>query len=140
MALLFPDVPFLHCVRDALDTCVSNYFQHFPPGLDYAYDLEELGRYYALYQDMMAHWRQVLPGRLLDVQYEALVNDPRATLEPVLTRLGLPWDAACLAHHESVERVQTLSLWQVRQPLNTESVERWRHYENYLGPLSEALH
>ena len=140
MALLFPDVTFLHCVRNSLDTCVSNYFQHFPPGLDYAYDLEELGRYYALYQDMMAHWCQVLPGRLLDVHYEALVNEPRSTLEPVLASLGLPWDDACLAHHESVERVQTLSLWQVRQPLNTESVERWRHYENQLGPLIEALH
>ncbi len=139
MALLFPGASLLHCVRDTLDTCLSNYFQHFPPGLDYAYDLEELGRYYTLYQDLMLHWQAVLPDRLFDVHYEALVSEPRSTLEPVLGRLELPWDDACLAHHESVDRVQTLSLWQVRQPLNTTSVERWRHYENQLGPLIEAL-
>jgi len=138
-ALLFPDVTVVHCTRDPLDTCLSNYFQIFPGGIDFAYDLADLGRYYRGYQRLMSHWQDLLGERLVTVRYEELVSDPEPTLKALLKAIGLPWDPACLSHQDTVRRVDTLSLYQVRQPLNTGSTKRWRHYEKHLGPLREAL-
>jgi hypothetical protein len=138
-ALLFPDATVVHCARDPLDTCLSNYFQIFPGGIDFAYDLSELGRYYRNYQRLMSHWQALLGERLVTVRYEELVSDPEPVLRTLLKAIGLPWDPACLSHHDSVQRVDTLSLYQVRQPLNTGSTKRWRNYEKHLGPLREAL-
>ena len=138
-ALLFPDATVVHCTRDPLDTCLSNYFQIFPGGIDFAYDLGELGRYYKNYQRLMSHWQALLGDRLVTVRYEELVSNPEPTLRALLKAIDLPWDPVCLSHHESVQRVDTLSLYQVRQPLNVGSTKRWRNYEKHLGPLREAL-
>ena len=138
-ALLFPDVTVVHCARDPLDTCLSNYFQIFPGGIDFAYDLGELGRYYKNYQRLMSHWQALLGDRLVTVRYEELVSNPEPMLRALLKAIGLPWDPACLSHHDAVQRVDTLSLYQVRQPLNVGSTKRWRNYEKHLGPLREAL-
>ena len=138
-ALLFPDATVVHCTRDPLDTCLSNYFQIFPRGIDFAYGLPELGRYYRNYQRLMSHWQALLGERLVTVRYEQLVSDPEPVLRTLLKTIGLPWDPACLSHQNTVQRVDTLSLYQVRQPLNTGSTKRWRNYEKYLGPLREAL-
>ena len=138
-ALLFPDATVVHCTRDPLDTCLSNYFQIFPGGIDYAYDLSELGRYYRNYQRLMSHWQALLGERLVTVRYEALVSDPEPVLRTLLKTIGLPWEPACLSHQDTVQRVDTLSLYQVRQPLNTGSTKRWRNYEKHLEPLREAL-
>ena len=138
-ALLFPKTVFVHCVREPLDTCLSNFFQIFPPGIDFAYDFSDLGQYYRSYQRLMTHWQRVLGSRLVSVGYEELVNDPEPVLRSLLENLDLPWDRACLSHQENVGRIDTLSLYQVRQPLNTGSTERWRHYERHLEPLRQAL-
>ena len=138
-ALLFPKAVFVHCVRDPLDTCLSNFFQVFPPGIDFAYDFSDLGHYYRGYKRLMTHWQGLFGARLITVRYEELVSDPEFVLRPLLERLGLEWSSACLSHQENVRRVDTLSLYQVRQPLNTGSTERWRHYEKHLEPLRQAL-
>jgi hypothetical protein len=138
-ALLFPRATVVHCTRDPLDTCLSNYFQIFPGGIDFAYDLGELGRYYRNYQRLMSHWQALLGERLVTVRYEELVSNPEPALRTLLKAIGLPWDPACLSHQDMVQRVDTLSLYQVRQPLNTGSTKRWRNYEKHLGPLREAL-
>ena len=138
-ALLFPKAVFVHCVREPLDTCLSNFFQIFPPGIDFAYDLSDLGQYYRSYEDLMSHWKILLESRLITVRYEELVSDPEGVLRLLLESLSLQWDSACLSHEQNVGRVDTLSLYQVRQPLNTDSTERWRHYEQHLEPLRQAL-
>jgi hypothetical protein len=138
-ALLFPDATVVHCTRDPLDTCLSNYFQIFPRGIDFAYGLSELGRYYRNYQRLVSHWQALLGERLVTVRYEQLVSDPEPVLRTLLKTIGLPWDPACLSHQDTVQRVDTLSLYQVRQPLNVESKGRWRNYKKHLGPLREAL-
>ena len=138
-AILFPNAVLIHCVRDPLDTCLSIFFQIFPRGIEFAYDLRELGRYYQAYQRLMAHWHEVLGQRLIRVSYENLVTQPEVELQGLLGKMNLPWSDAVLAHQERVSRVDTLSLYQVRQPLNTGSKERWRNYENHLDELRQAL-
>ena len=138
-AALFPDAVLIHCLRNPMDTCLSTYFQMFPAGMDFAYDLGELARYYQCYQNLMTHWKSVLGDRLLDVHYEELVSDPKAALRPVLSALNLVWDDALLHHEDHVGRVDTLSLYQVRQPLHARSTERWRRYEKHLGGLAPVL-
>ena len=138
-AALFPNAILIHCVRDPLDTCLSSYFQIFPGGIDFAYDLEDLGHYYRSYQNLMDYWRKILGSRLVDLRYEELVSDPRKALHPILEKLDLPWSDACLSHQESIQRVDTLSLYQVRQPLNKGSTQRWRNYEKHLSPLTRTL-
>ena len=138
-AALFPDAILIHCVRDPLDTCLSSYFQIFPGGIDFAYDLADLGHYFRCYQNLMDYWREILGSRLIELRYEELVGDPREALQPILEKLGLPWSDGFLSHQESIQRVDTLSLYQVRQPLNKESTQRWRNYEKHLDPLIRAL-
>tara|TARA_B100000676_G_scaffold305665_1_gene360335 strand:- start:663 stop:2276 length:1614 start_codon:yes stop_codon:yes gene_type:complete len=138
-AMLFPKAVLVHCVRDPLDTCLSNFFQVFPAGVDFAYDLVDLGHYFRNYQRLMAHWQALLATQLVTVSYEELVIEPEKVLRPLLEALGLDWHDACLSHQDSVGRVDTLSLYQVRNPLNTGSIERWRNYEKHLTPLRAAL-
>ena len=99
----------------------------------------DLGQYYRSYEELMSHWKILLQSRLITVRYEELVSDPERVLRLLLESLSLQWDSACLSHEQNVGRVDTLSLYQVRQPLNTDSTERWRHYEQHLEPLRQAL-
>ena len=136
--LIAPRAHVIHCVRNPIDTCLSSF------GLEGRYgfgcDLEELGRYYRGYADLMSHWRAVLPaGWMLEVSYEALIDDLPGEVERILDHCGLEWNDACLAFHKTVRRVRTASLSQVRRPVYSNSVGRWRRYEPYLGPLVAAL-
>ena len=138
--LCLPNARIIHCRRDARDVCVSCFSTRFTGGHSYAYDLQELGRYWRLYDGLMAHWRAVLPpGRILEVDYESLVEDPEASAQRLVSHLGLPWDDACLRFYESPRNVATASFAQVRRPIYKESVGRWRRYAEHLGPLIEAL-
>ncbi len=139
IALLFPKARILHCRRDPLDTCLSCYFQHFARAQWFSYDLSTLGRYYRGYERLMAHWREVLPLSVLDVPYEALVDDLEAWTRRILDHIGLPWDPRCLAFHETERQIKTASQWQARQPLYRSSVAKWRRYERHLEPLKRAL-
>lgn len=138
--LIFPNAVILHTVRNPVDTCVSCFSLKFKESHYYTYDLAELGRYYKRYQHLMAHWHSVLPpGRILDVQYEEVVADLEGQARRIIAHCGLPWDDRCLAFHKNDRAVRTASLTQVRQPIYKTSVERWRSYEEFLGPLLNEL-
>ncbi len=138
--LALPHARLIHIRRDPLDTCVSCYSKAFAGRLNYSYDLGELGRYYKAYEKLMAHWRSVLPPDvMLEVDYEALVDDLEGQAKRIVAFAGLDWDARCLEFHKTERRVHTASVFQVRQPLYKSSIGRWRHYETYLSVLREAL-
>ncbi len=139
IALLFPRARVIHCLRDPVDTCLSCYFQMFSGTHDYCYDLAHLGGYYRQYEQIMAHWKAVLPLPILEVQYEQLVADPEPLSREMIEFVGLEWDDACLRPHENKRQVTTASFDQVRQPIYQKSAGRWRHYERHLGPLLKAL-
>ncbi|HUV33136.1 MAG TPA: sulfotransferase, partial [Devosiaceae bacterium] len=137
--LLMPRARVIHCRREPVATCVSCFTHSFNEFHGYNTDLDTMGRYYREYRRIMAHWRAVLPIRMLESDYEELVNDQEACSRALIDFLGLQWEDACLTFYESDRLVQTLSRWQVRQPIYRTSVEGWRKYEKHLGPLFEGL-
>ena len=139
ISMLFPQARIIHCTRDPLDTCLSNYFTRFPLTLDYSFDLKNIGHFYREYARFMEHWRAIPTLKLIDVSYEDMILKTEQTARAVLDFLGLEWDQRCLAPHTNPSPVETASQWQVRQPIYNNSVQRWRHYEKHLGPLKEAL-
>ncbi len=134
---LLPEAVFVHSYRHPADTCLSIYFQDFRSGNLYANDLHDLAGTYRAYCELMQHWHRMMPGQILDCAYETLVADRQAVLRAVLAHCGLPFDSACLTHTRNAGMVDTLSRWQVRQPVYTRAVARWRHYESMIGPLAE---
>jgi tetratricopeptide (TPR) repeat protein len=137
--LAFPNARVIHCRRDPMDVCLSIYFQHFSERLDFAYSFADIAEYHRQYTQLMEHWQGVFPGRIHDVEYEALVADLEGVSREMFAFLAFEWDENCLEFHRTVRPVGTASHWQVRQPVYTRSVERWRHYEPFLGELREAL-
>jgi hypothetical protein len=138
--LTLPKARIIHVRRDPRDTCFSCYSKLFSGALEFTYDLAELGRYYKAYDALMAHWRAALPeGAMLEVQYETLVEAFEAEARRIVAYCGLDWDARCLEFHKTERPVITASTAQVRQPLFKTSIGRWRRYEQWLGPLQEAL-
>jgi tetratricopeptide (TPR) repeat protein len=138
--LMLPNAVILHAVRDPVDTCLGIWRQNFDSGNELAYDLADIGRAYARYRRVMAHWADVLPGRAIDVRYEDLVSAPDRQIRWLVEEAcGLDWDPACLRFYDTKRPVRTASVAQVRQPIFTSGVERWRRYEAHLGPLFEAL-
>ena len=140
MVQAFPNAPIIHLRRSPLDNCLSCYVTHFKDGQRFSYDMEELGHYYRLYRGLMAMWHDVLPaGRILEVDYEALVAEPEPQIRKILDYCGLPWSENCLDFHNTKRSVDTASAVQVRKPLYSSSVGRWRRFEKQLGPLIAAL-
>jgi hypothetical protein len=139
IALLLPKARVIHCRRDPLDVCLSCYFQNFRGRLPFAYDLHDLGVYYRLYERLMDQWRRVLPLEMFEVDYEELLSNQELVSRDLVEFCGLAWDPACLEFHKSRRVVRTASNWQVRQPLFTSSLRRWKNYEQHLAPLKEAL-
>jgi tetratricopeptide (TPR) repeat protein len=138
--LLFPRAVILHAVRDPVDTGFACYRQLFTSGNETLYDLAGIGAEYAHYRQLMDHWATVLPGRVVDVAYEALVADPQAQIPALVTEAaGLVWDPAALRFHERAGGVQTASASQVRRPIYQSSVQRWRRHAGRLEPLIQAL-
>lgn len=140
IAKLFPRARVIHCRRDPLDTCLSIYMLQFADGHAYNRDLETLGQYYVAYKQLMSHWLKVLPLQILEVDYEDLVADQDLHTRKIIDFLKLDWNDACLRFFENERTVKTPSKWQVRQPMYTSSMGKWRHYERHLGPLITALH
>jgi tetratricopeptide (TPR) repeat protein len=133
---VFPQARFIYMRRDPIDTCLSCYFQQFSASLNYAMDLSDLAHYYREHQRLMTHWRAVLPpGAILELPYEGLVADQEQWTRKILDFLGLEWDDRCLDFHNTKRPVVTASYWQVRQKIYKGSVERWRNYERFVGPL-----
>ncbi|MGZ8336540.1 MAG: sulfotransferase [Allosphingosinicella sp.] len=137
--LILPNARIIDARRHPLACGFSNFKQHFARGQGFAYSLDEIGAYYRDYATLMAHFDEVLPGWIHRVIHEQLVADPEAGIRRLLGRLGLPFDPACLAFHETERPVRTASSEQVRQPISSAGVEQWRDYEPWLGPLKDAL-
>jgi tetratricopeptide (TPR) repeat protein len=137
---VLPGARIVHCRRDPIDTCFSAYGKLFLGDFPFTYDLRELGLYYRSYRSLMDHWREALPPQaFLEVSYEELVAEPRATTRSLLEFLGLPWDEACLKFFETRRAVNTASLAQVRRPIYRSSVGRAAALRARLSPLLEAL-
>jgi Flp pilus assembly protein TadD len=138
IAALFPRARIIHCQRDPLDVAVSCYCNFFRR-MAFAYSLEDIGAYYRQYQRLMAHWQDVLPLRIHTINYEDLVARQEAVSRELVRFCGLEWDERCLAFHANRRAVQTASRFQVRRPMYSQAVGRWRRYEAYLQPLFDAL-
>lgn len=141
LSILFPNATIIHCHRDARDTCLSCYFQHFAEAktMDFTTDLEDLGHFYNNYKRLMQHWNDLLPNQLVNVAYKDMVADQEGMSRMLIDRIGLDWDDACLKFNENERGVLTASQWQVRQPIYKTSLERWRTYETELAPLIQVL-
>ncbi len=139
IALLLPAARLVHCRRDVLDVCLSNYMHHYGDGHVYTYDLRELGLVYRQYERIMRHWREVLPLEIHEVVYEDLVMNQERRSRELVAFCGLDWDPACLDFHAGERAVATASQWQVRQPIYHSALRRWKHYEPHLGELRLAL-
>jgi tetratricopeptide (TPR) repeat protein len=139
LQLILPNAKVINAQRHPLDSCLGCYKQLFFKGQSWTYDQFEIGQYYLQYQRIMEHWHQVLPGKVLDVQYERMVVDQEAQTRRILEHCGLPWEDQCLRFYETERAVNTASSEQVRQPIYTKSVNFWRNYESKLGELIEIL-
>ena len=139
IALMFPNARVIHCRRDPLDVCLSIYFHQFARGHNYAYDLTDLAVYYRQYRRLMQHWHAALPLEICDIQYEELVADQEVVSRRLIDYCDLPWDDRCLEYYKNKRPVQTASNWQVRQPIYTDSIQRWKNYEKHLDELKEML-
>ena len=140
IAQLFPQARIIHIQRYPIDNCLSIYFQRFNIAHTYATSLEQLGDYYPLYLDLMAHWNKVLPLPILNVKYDELVANQEFETRRMIEFCGLEWDEACLSFHSSKRDVGTPSYDQVNQPMYNKSSGRWRNYEKNIGALVDALH
>jgi hypothetical protein len=137
--LMFPRALIIDARRHPMACAFSCYKQHFSTGMNFSYELGELAGYLRHYARLLEQFDQALPGRIHRVYYEKLVADPRGELERVLKRCGLPFDEACLRFYENPRVVKTISSEQVRRPLYGDSLEQWRNFEAWLGPLAEEL-
>lgn len=140
--LILPKAKIIHCQRNPIDNALSMFktlFTTGPASHAYAYDLVELGEYFRLYQDLMAHWRTLMPTAFYDLRYEDLISDQESQTRRLLAYCDLPWEDACLEFHRTRRVVRTASLVQVRQPIHANSVEGWRRYARQMQPFIDAL-
>jgi tetratricopeptide (TPR) repeat protein len=139
IALALPNARIIDARRHPLGCCFSGFKQHFARGQGFSYGLEDIGRYYADYVELMAHFDAVLPGRVHRVIYEAMIEDPERQIRALLDYCGLPFEETCLNFHENDRAVRTASSEQVRRPIFKDAVEHWQNYESWLDPLKSAL-
>ncbi|GAB3089155.1 tetratricopeptide repeat-containing sulfotransferase family protein [Lysobacter terrae] len=137
--LMLPNARIIDARRHPLACCFSGFKQHFARGQSFSYSLDDIGRYYRDYVELMAHFDAVLPGRIHRVVYERMVEDTEGEVRRLLDYCGLPFEAQCLRFFENERPVRTASSEQVRKPIYREGVDHWRHFEPWLGPLQQAL-
>ena len=134
-----PNAHLIHLVRDPMDSCYAVYKTLFNQAYYFSYDLDELAAYYTSYHEMMRHWHAAMPGDILDVHYEELVTHTDDTARRVLEWCGLDWQPAVLSPSDNAAPATTASAAQVREPIYTSSVQKWRRYEAGLAPLKTRL-
>jgi len=137
--LALPSAKIIDARRHPMACCFSGFKQHFARGQHFTYSLEEIGRYYRDYVELMRHFDEVLPGRIHRVIYEDLVADTVGGVERLLAYCGLEFEDSCLRFYENERAVRTASAQQVRKPIYREGVDHWQHFEPWLGPLRQAL-
>jgi tetratricopeptide (TPR) repeat protein len=137
--LMLPNAKIIDARREPMACCFSNLKQLFARGQEFTYSVEDIARYYRTYVELMEHWDGVLPGRVLRMQYEEVVDDLEGNVRRLLDYCGLEFEPACVDFHKTKRNVNTASAEQVRQPLYREGLDQWRHFEPWLGPLRQAL-
>lgn len=138
--LMLPGATIIDVRREPMACCFSNLKQLFgTSNQEFTYGADDIARYYRSYLDLMRHWDEVLPGRVLRVHYEDVVEDLEASVRRILAHAGLAFDPACLAFHETRRSIRTPSSEQVRQPISRQGLEQWRRYAAWLAPLQDAL-
>ncbi len=137
--LMFPNATIIDARREPMACCFGNLKQLFARGQEFTYSVEDIARYYRTYLELMRHWDAVLPGRVLRVHHEDVVEDLEGSVRRLLAHAGLDFEPACLEFHRTERSVRTASSEQVRQPLYREGLDQWRHYEPWLGPLRTQL-
>jgi tetratricopeptide (TPR) repeat protein len=137
--LILPNAKIIDARREAVACCFSNFKQLFASGQEFTYSFEDIARYYRSYVELMKHWDEVLPGKVLRVQYEELVENFAPQVQRILDFTGLPFEPACLEFYRTERSVRTASSEQVRQPIYKEGLDQWRHFEPWLGPLKRVL-
>jgi len=137
--LLLPNAKIIDARRHPLGCCFSVFKQHFARGQNFTYGQEDIGQYYRDYVELMAHFDEVLPGRVHRVHYESMIENTEEQVRALLAHCGLPFEEACLRFYENERAVRTASSQQVRKPIYREGLEQFRHYETWLGPMKGAL-
>jgi hypothetical protein len=137
--LMLPNAKIIDARREPMACCFSNLKQLFANGQEFAYSIPDIARYYRTYLDLMEHWDAVLPGHVLRVHHEDVVDDLEGSVRRLLDFCELDFEPACVAFHQNQRSVRTPSSEQVRQPIFRDGLEQWRNYEPWLGPLREAL-
>jgi hypothetical protein len=137
--LILPNARIIDARREPMACCFSNFKQLFASGQEFTYSIEDIARYYRTYLELMRHWDAVLPGRVLRVWHEDVVEDLDTNVRRILDFCGLEFEPGCVEFHKTERSVRTASSEQVRQPIFREGLDQWRHYEPWLGPLKEAL-
>jgi hypothetical protein len=136
---MLPNARIIDARREPMSCCFSNLKQLFAQGQEFSYSVEDIARYYGTYLDLMAHWDEVLPGRVLRVLHEDVIEDLDGAVRRILDHCGLPFEPACLDFHNTQRSVRTPSSEQVRQPIFRDGLDQWKHYEPWLTPLRDAL-
>ena len=137
--LILPNAKIIDARRNAMACCFSNFKQLFAAGQEFTYGLEDIGRYYRTYVELMAHWDAVLPGKVLRVEHEDVVDDLEANVRRILDFCGLEFEQQCVEFYKTERSIRTASSEQVRQPIFKEGIDQWRNFEPWLGPLKEVL-
>ena len=137
--MMLPNAKVIDARRDPMACCFSGFKQLFAEGQLFSYGLDDIARYYRDYERLMAHWDKVIPGFVLRVQHEDVVANLEIQVRRMLDFCGLPFEASCLEFHKTERNVRTPSSEQVRQPIYSSALEQWKHYEQWLGPLKQAL-
>ncbi|HEY4974130.1 MAG TPA: sulfotransferase, partial [Steroidobacteraceae bacterium] len=137
--LILPNAKIIDARREPMACCFGNLKQLFARGQEFVYSVDDIARYYRTYLELMQHWDAVLPGRVLRVQHEDVVDDLEGNVRRILDFCELPFEPACLEFHRTERSIRTASSEQVRQPIFRDGLDLWRHYEPWLGPLREAL-
>ena len=137
--LILPNAKIIDARREPMACCFGNFKQLFAHGQEFAYSFEDIARYYRTYLELMQHWQRALPGTVLRMQHEDLVNDLEGSVQRLLEYCELKFEPACVEFHKTERSVRTASSEQVRQPIYREGLEQWRNYEPWLGPLQLAL-
>ena len=137
--LILPNAKIIDARRSPMACCFSGFKQLFAEGQDFSYNLEDIGRYYQAYMELMTHWHEVLPDFVLTVNHEDVVDDLEKQVRKILDFCGLPFEQSCLDFHKTKRNIKTPSSEQVRQPIYKSATEQWRHFEQYLSPLKKVL-
>jgi hypothetical protein len=137
--LMLPNARIIDARREPMACCFSNFKQLFAQGQEFTYGIEDIAHYYRTYLELMRHWDEVLPGRILRVYHEDVVEDLEGGVRRLLDYCGLDFEPRCIAFHETKRSVRTASSEQVRQAIYREGLEQWKHFEPWLEPLRSAL-